>query len=404
MKLLSLLPSEQRGGTEEYALVLTTAAVQQGWDVHVAFPQRDGTASLIDDVVRQGSTYHPIELQEFGNRRLENPRRHVLRLLRTLWLLNQLKPDVVQINLPYPNRCLASILACALLNIPTLVVFHLVARRDPIRTVLKKAYGWARSRNQQWISISENNRQLICQLFQADPQDILTIYNGAKRVPDCTTAEEQQAMRQQVREELGLPPSSQIALTVGRLDTQKGHVFLIPALPHLAKDFPDLQFVWIGDGNRRDELVNLLGTYGVTDRVHLLGYRSDVPRFLKAADLFVFPTLFEGGQSFAIAEAMAQGLPIVTSDASGIPEVIEHGLHGLVCRTADSCDLLENIRWALRHPQLMEEMAEQAKRRANDFSQEKMVQQLLEVLIRISRTDNLGREGVELAPPPFQIQ
>jgi glycosyltransferase involved in cell wall biosynthesis len=111
-----------------------------------------------------------------------------------------------------------------------------------------------------------------------------------------------------------------------------------------------------------------------------------VPLLLKSADLFVFPTHFEGGQSFAIAEAMAYGLPIVTSNASGIPEVIRDRTDGLLFRSGDSCDLLETLRWALRHPEKMREMAESAKQRAQDFTEEKMISKYLEVWKRLSRT------------------
>jgi len=100
---------------------------------------------------------------------------------------------------------------------------------------------------------------------------------------------------------------------------------------------------------------------------------------LQASDLFVFPTYFEG-QPFALLEAMAYGLPIVTSKASGIPEVIAHGIHGLLFRTGDRCELLETLRWSLRHPEEMRVMAENAQLRSQDFSEEKMLKETLEVL------------------------
>ena len=147
-----------------------------------------------------------------------------------------------------------------------------------------------------------------------------------------------------------------------------------------------MRFIWVGDGDLRGTLESQLNEYQVTDKVFLLGYRSDVSRLLQASDLFIFPTHFEGGQSFAIAEAMAAGLPIITSDASGIPEVIHHRVHGVVFRTGDSCDLLESVRWALNHPGEMKHMADNAYERAQDFTEEKMLQNYLELWQGICRS------------------
>jgi glycosyltransferase involved in cell wall biosynthesis len=154
-------------------------------------------------------------------------------------------------------------------------------------------------------------------------------------------------------------------------------------IPHLIKEFPDVKFVWVGDGELREDLINKVREYGIEDKVLFLGYRSDVPRLLKSADLFVFPTHYEG-QPFALLEAMGHGLPIVTSDASGIPELIENRVHGLLFRTGDSCDLSEALRWALMHSDSMKEMARNAQQRVQEFSEERMVKETLGVLKKLA--------------------
>jgi glycosyltransferase involved in cell wall biosynthesis len=166
-------------------------------------------------------------------------------------------------------------------------------------------------------------------------------------------------------------------LTVGRLSEQKGYRDIVPIVAQIVSEFPNVKFLWVGEGEERESLVKKVKKYGVEDYVLFLGYRSDVPRLLKAADLFVFPTYYEGGQSFALAEAMAYGLPIVSSDASGIPEIVENKVHGLLCPVGNRDRLLESILWALRHPDAMQEMARQGKLRAQDFSEEKMVKEYL---------------------------
>ena len=393
MKLLMILPSTIRGGVEEYALKITSAVVKEGWDVHVAFPKCDGTTSLIPDFTAKGVHYHRLEIAETNHHSLVAARKRFLRFARTVALLLKIKPDVVQMVLPWPNTGLDSILACGLLRVPTAVRFGLFPRHFSFSSKKLKAYAWARARNQQWIAVSENNRQFVCKSFQIPYNEVLCIYNGTKVMPDLNTDnnhEDQTTLRHQVRRELGVPETSRIALTVGRLHPQKGYSDLIAAIPHLVKEFSDVRFVWVGDGEQREYLLNQVREYNVEDKVLLLGYRSDVPRLLKSADLFVFPTHFEGHPN-ALNEAMAHSLPIVTSDASSIPEIISNRVHGLLFRTGDSCDLLETIRWALKHPDEMHEIARNARLRIQqNFSQERMVKQTLDVLTTMSYQDYVG--------------
>ena len=382
MKLLIIFPSTQRGGTEEHALTIASAAVEEGWEVHAAFPKTNQTTSLIQDLHKKGVDYHRLVIGEDTNTQgVAKVIQPWQRVAETFALLIKVKPDLVMFELPSPHHCFTSIMLCGLLRIPTVVVFHLIAFELSFSQSKLKAYAWAKSRNQKWMTVSEYNRKLICDIFQISPDKLLCIYNGIKinSTTINSTHEDMTRLRYQVRQELGLPETSKILLTVARLHPQKGYNYLIPAIPQIIQEFPDVKFVWVGDGEQREYLVNQLKEYGVEDYVMFLGYRPDVPRLLKSADLFVFPTYSEG-LPFAILEAMASGLPIVSSDTSSIPEIIENKIHGLLFSTGDSCDLGETLCWAIRHPDQMEEMARNACQRVLDFSEDKMIEETLTLL------------------------
>jgi glycosyltransferase involved in cell wall biosynthesis len=386
--ILMLIPSTLRGGVEEYTLTVATNALESGWEIHAAFPNVDGTQSLIQDLQASGVTYHPLDIAEQNTLNLPGPTRHLPRFFRTLRLLDRLKPDVVQITLPHPHACMGSILACAVMQIPAVVRFGLVPPDCRFFTAWRtQLYSWCRSRHQQWITISQNNRRLVCELLQIPEDEVICIYNGAK--VKVQPHQNQATLRHQFLQELDLKSDAQLAITVGRLNYQKGYIDLIPALPDLVQEFPNLHFIWVGDGDQRPEIEQQLVQHAIQDRVHLLGYRSDVPQLLQAADLFVFPTRFEGGQSFALAEAMVCGLPIVSSDASGIPEVIQHHYHGLLFRTGDCHGAQAAIRWALTHPEAMQQMAQRAQIRASEFTEEKMIQNYLQVWQQMSQRSPL---------------
>ncbi len=391
MKLLIILPSENRGGAEEYALTIANAITQKkGWDVYAAFPHTEGTTSLISDFTARGISYHPLNIASAEQTGFKVFKEYLPHFLRTIRLLIDLKPDVIHIVLPWPYLGEASILACGLLKIPTLVVFQLIPRRFNFQQLRLKSYGWAAARNQQWIAVSENNRKFVCDSFNFPQDRVLCIYNGTDINSEFInyTPDKIAKLRSQVRQEIGLSETTKILLTVGRLSIQKGHQDLVKIIPKIEQEFPDIKFVWIGEGELRESLLEQVKDYGIEEKILFLGYRSDVPRWLKAADLFIFPTHFEG-QPFALSEAMAHGLPVISSDASGIPEMIENKVHGLLYPTGNSIELLEAIRWAIRHSQEMQEMAKNAMLRVKDFSKDKMVRETLNVMEKLCKKNNI---------------
>lgn len=110
-------------------------------------------------------------------------------------------------------------------------------------------------------------------------------------------------------------------LAVGRLTPQKGHRYLVDALPAVLQRFPKAQVLIAGDGPLREELATAASTGGVEDHLVLAGVRHDVPALLKAADMFVFPSLWEGAAG-ALAEALGMAAPVVVSDIPAHRELV----------------------------------------------------------------------------------
>lgn len=139
------------------------------------------------------------------------------------------------------------------------------------------------------------------------------------------------------RQELGIPDGDPLLLWVGRLDPIKGLDVLVEAAVRINKKLP-VRLAIVGDGTYRDELRHIVARSGIADRIHMLGARSDVPRLLKAADVFVFPSRTEGLPN-SLLEAMAAALPIITTDAPGCRDLIDHESTGLLV-PVDQADTL----------------------------------------------------------------
>jgi glycosyltransferase involved in cell wall biosynthesis len=113
-------------------------------------------------------------------------------------------------------------------------------------------------------------------------------------------------------------------VTVGRLQPEKGHRYLLEAIAKLTCLGRDLRCEFVGDGRRRDELEQMAGGMGIADRVEFHGQIAmgdSVRAILRGCDLFVLPSLTEG-LGRALLEAMALGLPCLGSDTGGIPELL----------------------------------------------------------------------------------
>jgi glycosyltransferase involved in cell wall biosynthesis len=115
--------------------------------------------------------------------------------------------------------------------------------------------------------------------------------------------------------------------TIGRLEEKKGQEFLLAAVPELRAHIPDLNVIIVGDGRLRPHLENQARTLGITENVHFLGTRRDLPRLYRAMDIFVLPSLWEG-MPLVLLKAMAAGLPVIATHVSGAEDIIEDGSNG----------------------------------------------------------------------------
>jgi UDP-glucose:(heptosyl)LPS alpha-1,3-glucosyltransferase len=166
------------------------------------------------------------------------------------------------------------------------------------------------------IANSEMVKREITAHYGAPAERIEVIYNG---LPAQAVAPE---ARQQVRAELALGESDYVALFVGSGWERKGLRFAVEAV----RQTPGVRLFVAGRGNPRG--------CGASDRVHFLGPRLDVPRLLAAADVFILPTLYDPFSN-ACLEALAAGLPVITTAANGFAEIIEPGVEGEVVAAPD---------------------------------------------------------------------
>lgn len=157
--------------------------------------------------------------------------------------------------------------------------------------------------------------------------------------------------REGARELLGIGPECKVVISVGALAERKGHHRVVQVLPDLVKRFPDLLYVIVGgpsvEGNTGPSMMESIRRWGLEERVRFAGEvpHETVPLYLSAADVFVLPTRFEGWANVFL-EAMACGLPVVTTDVCGNGEVVQDGT-GILVPFGDAAALREALSEAL---------------------------------------------------------
>jgi len=120
-------------------------------------------------------------------------------------------------------------------------------------------------------------------------------------------------LREKKREELGLAPEVLTICHIGRFDKVKNHCFILDIFEKLLKRRPTAQLLLIGDGDLREQTEKKATQKGISTQIHFLGVRRDVNELLQAADVLVFPSLFEG-LGIAVVEAQCTGMPCIISD------------------------------------------------------------------------------------------
>jgi len=199
-------------------------------------------------------------------------------------------------------------------------------------------------------------------------------------IPSATSVYKNELSREEarlkLREKYRLPSEAVMAVTSGRFVPEKGHRFLIEAAGELVKKYPELYFLFLGDGPLEQTLKNQVNDLELTERVIFAGLLGDFELELTGADVMIHPATAEAfGNS--LLDGMQAGLPVVAAEVGGIPEVVENGRTGLLVPPGDAEKLKAAVEKLLDNPELMTQLGEAGyKRWRENFTLETMVDKL----------------------------
>ncbi len=203
-------------------------------------------------------------------------------------------------------------------------------------------------------------------------QDRITVIHSG--IPVDTT---RRTARLGIRDRLGLPREARVAANVAALVPHKDHATLINAAKLLERRFPDLHWVVAGRGQLRGQLETQIERLGLAQRVHLIGHVDEPERLTADADLFVMSSR-EEGLGTSVLEAMALGIPIASTSAGGLPELLGKGA-GLLVPPGDPAALAEAVARILNDRELRRQLAGRALEEVPRFSDRRMAEEVRSV-------------------------
>ena len=219
-----------------------------------------------------------------------------------------------------------------------------------------------------YLANSESVKNFYVKNIGVSPEKITVIPNGI----DISFYDKIER-NENLRLSLGIKPEEIIIICIANLHENKGHKYLLEAFENIYKENNKIKLLLVGDGNEKENLLNQIKNYVSKNNILFLGKRTDVPQLLRISDIFALPTLFEG-MSNAIMEAMACGLPIITTDIAENKELIENKKIGILIPTKKTSEIERNISLLLGNNDMRKDLGKNAKKIISEnFSIEKII-------------------------------
>jgi glycosyltransferase involved in cell wall biosynthesis len=357
VRVLQLTSSLGFYGAEQMIMTLITALDRESFDVRLAAVEKKRVSSTAIVVAARAAGFDAVTLPCRG------------------WLdwgaIQELKSLVEDqrieiLHCHEPKSRLYGAIVSRMTGVPLVATHHNWTGQD-LRTRLVELIDAAVLHSCQKVvavssSVAESMRRVLISSSRIE-----VIPNGI----DLSVFKDSQ-QNSELRASLGIPPGVPVIGAVGRLDIQKAHERLIEAARKLTDAGQDAIYLIVGEGVERPRLESLVRNLGLSDRVLLPGYRSDIKPFLAIMDLFVLPSRREG-TPMALLEAMAMRKPVVATAVGGVPDVLTDGIDGIMLPESGVAGLSDALLRLLRDPALARQIARSGRRRVeNEFSSRRM--------------------------------
>lgn len=295
------------------------------------------------DIKKWKGLINKVEVMEMENSL--SPRKDFIALIELRSIIKRLKPDII-----YCHSSKAGALGR-------------VANIGLCKNVIYNAHGWSfkmlNSRLRVVFLIVENLLSLLTtkivnisdfekkialdKLVLCKKKKLVVIKNGVEII-------EYSNKNPVSRKQLNIPEDAFVVGTVARITYGKSPDFFIKVASELLKEHSNCYFIFIGDGEMKEETIKLAKEYGVYDHLFITGWVSDVRQYIRLLDVGVLFTRWEGF-GYALAEYMLDSIPVIGSNVDSIPELIMNGKNGYLIEVENMEEAVEKLTIMLQNPQ-----------------------------------------------------
>ncbi len=338
MRVARVIARLNVGGPARHVLLLTAHLDPARYaSLLVSGVEAPGEGDMLDMARALGVA--PLRLPRLG--REISPPRDAGTLLRLVRLFRTLRPHVVHTHTAKAG--VVGRLAARLARVPVVVhTYHghvFDGYFSPAKTRLFLAIERALARvTDRLLTVSDHVRDDLLRLGVGTPDRLTVLPLGLELAPFLDA----DRRRGELRAELGLAADAPLVAIVARLVPIKRHEHFFAAFRRLLDGMPAAHALIVGDGERRTALEAEARRLGVDARVRFLGWRTDLDRVYADADVVALTSANEGSP-VALIEAMAAARPVVATRVGGVPDLVEHGVSGLLVEPGDVAGFAEAL-------------------------------------------------------------
>lgn len=373
LRVLHVRPRLGIGGATEYLIRLAESQANAGYHVVIA----SGGGDWLRRIAGFARSYDRLPLTPYLGSGKRTPNLPGL-LASGLQLARIIRAEQIDlVNTHHRFAALAARLASRLTGTPVVTTLQEVPWRN--RGLTRFSLGT------QAITMSAMMKRFVIDVCDIAPDRVTVIPIGID-IPAPLSIDR----RRQLLAEQRLDGAAPIIVSVGRLVSRKGHMYLIRALPEVIRRYPDVQVVLVGDGEERATLEREAQALGVADRVTFAGARSDAVDLMALADFTALPSL-EEEFGIVITESFSCGKPVVATTVGGIPEHVRSMENGILVPPRDSRALAEAIIFLLDHPNMVRQFGDCARRMVEQQYTRQRFLERTEAVYRAAQMREVGR-------------
>ena len=383
-KVVHIIPMLAPGGAEALAVHILTGLDRQRYDVAVVSLRKWSRCDL-----ERLLAEHKVQVSYLGKR----PGFDYRMFYRVHRVLKDLRPDILHTHL--------HVLRYAL---PSMLSFTLAAKVHTVHNLAEREA----ELGTRWIQRYAFNHGVVPVAVSEEVAVSLERLYGIRRcrmIANCIPTDlyaSPRTSRREWRAREGFGHNDVLFVCVARFAPQKNHALLLKAFAQGPASDPKAHLVLVGGGALHGQMEQQARNLGLSGQIHFLGLRTDIPDVLGAMDVFVLSSDFEGSP-LSVIEAMASGLPIVSTAAGGVPDLFEAGKEGFLVQPGDDKGLSDALVLLLRDSDARKSLgiaaAKRAKRKFDLLTMVRSYEQLYESTIGRLRGQKVGRTFPEPVKP-----